>query len=401
MLSIIIHTICIVVTLSLYIVITTAPLALVVGAMILSVLSLTLVIVFQLSTKKRTNKKGANSIPYRLLEIIEIALIASTLYAVSNLQLLALAIPLLYMSIRYTQGPSSILTDSIMLSSGSIIFSISLRTQDSFPGLLIILVASAVIILIVKYRKEMGMWLGILPKKEETLSHKAYDRMLATLAHEIRTPLTIMQTTENVLIEQIPGPLNDRQKKFLESIYINTQRLITFSENMLTLLKLEQDWRPDLSKTIDLRILTRQVIEMVQPMVQLRNQKIRYTFPSMAAHPRADEAWIRQVLVNLIHNASKHTEEHGTIMISLTQDDEQVVVTVSDNGQGLEGEGRETLFKEFYQEEHELKTYQDGFGLGLSIVRAIIEKHHGNVYITSSKNLGTMVSFNLPAKALE
>ncbi|MBN2860962.1 MAG: HAMP domain-containing histidine kinase [Sphaerochaetaceae bacterium] len=223
--------------------------------------------------------------------------------------------------------------------------------------------------------------------------------MLATLAHEIRTPLTIMQTTENVLMEQIPGPLNPRQKKFMESIYINTQRLITFSENMLTLLKIGQEWKPDLSKTIDLRILTKQVIDMVQPLIQLRSQKIRYSFPSRVARPYADEAWIRQVLVNLIHNASKHTEEGGTIVVSLTQDDEQVVLTVSDNGQGLLGEGRETLFKEFYQEDHDLKTYQDGFGLGLAIVRTVIGRHRGNVYITSSRNLGTMVSFNLPVEA--
>ena len=218
-------------------------------------------------------------------------------------------------------------------------------------------------------------------------------------AHEIRTPLTIMQTTENVLMEQIAGPLNARQKKFMESIFINTHRLITFSENMLTLLKLERDWQPDLSKHIDLRLIIRQVADTMQPMLLVKHQQITYSFPSLLSRPKADEAWIRQVLINLVHNASKHTDEQGTILITVTQDDQQVVVTVTDTGHGLLGGEREALFKEFYQENKNPKEFQDGFGLGLSIVRSIIERHHGKVYITSTKEMGTMVSFNLPAEA--
>ena len=337
-----------------------------------------------------------------ILATMEVAFISGSLPVVfgSHSELSAV-LPAVFLGIRCSHGTHSPLLDGGILFFSSLLFPFFIPAVAPFHLLFMILCLSGLAGLLVKYGKVLGIWLHMMKKPNEAMSREAYDKMLATLAHEIRTPLTIMQTTENVLMEQIPGPLNNRQKKFMESIYINTQRLITFSENMLTLLKLGQDWQPDLSKTIDLRFLTRQVVEMVQPMIQLRKQKIKYSFPSMVSRPYADEAWIRQVLVNLIHNASKHTEEQGTIVISLTQDDEQVVLTVSDNGQGLLGEGRETLFKEFYQEDHDLKTYQDGFGLGLAIVRAIIEKHHGHVYITSSKNLGTMVSFNLPAEATE
>ena len=337
-----------------------------------------------------------------ILATMEVAFISGSLHVVfgSHSELSAV-LPAVFLGIRCSHGTHSPLLDGGILFFSSLLLPFFIPAVAPFHLLFIVLCLSGLAGLLVKYGKVIGIWLHMMKKPNETMSREAYDKMLATLAHEIRTPLTIMQTTENVLMEQIPGPLNNRQTKFMESIYINTQRLITFSENMLTLLKLGQDWQPDLSKTIDLRFLTRQVVEMVQPMIQLRKQKIKYSFPSMVSRPYADEAWIRQVLVNLIHNASKHTEEQGTIVISLTQDDEQVVLTVSDNGQGLLGEGRETLFKEFYQEDHDLKTYQDGFGLGLAIVRAIIEKHHGHVYITSSKNLGTMVSFNLPAEATE
>jgi signal transduction histidine kinase len=223
--------------------------------------------------------------------------------------------------------------------------------------------------------------------------------ILSTLAHEIRTPLTIMQTTENILLEQIPGPLNDRQRKFLESIYINTQRLILFSENMLASIKMDRGWVPDFSTTIDIRAIIKEIVTIMQPLLNQRQQQIRYTFPALLSRPRADEAWIRQVMVNLVHNACKHTDEGGLIVISVTQDDTQVVVTVTDNGKGIIGTEREILFKEFYQEQPHSTSGQDGFGLGLTIVRSVIERHGGKVYISGTPSVGTMVSFTLPSEA--
>lgn len=222
---------------------------------------------------------------------------------------------------------------------------------------------------------------------------EGYDQILSTLAHEIRTPLTIMQTTQSVLMEQSGGKLNDLQQKFMESMYINTQRLITFSEQLLSFIKLGKDWELDMSKSIDLKVLVRQTLEILQPQLTIRKQEVSLQFPALLAHAKADEAWIRQVLINLIHNASKNTKDGGLIIVSVTQDDQQIVTSVTDNGQGIALAGREALFQEFFQERKD--PHQDGFGLGLSIVRSIIAKHHGHVYISSSPNQGTMVSFSL------
>jgi len=225
------------------------------------------------------------------------------------------------------------------------------------------------------------------------------ERLLSTLAHEIRTPLTIMQTAGNILLEETPGSLNDRQKRFLESIRINLQRLINFSETVLTAIKLDRNIAPDTSKAIDLRIIIRQVADTMRPLLSQRSQQLQCAFPALPSRPMADEAWIRQVLVNLVHNASKQTPQGGLVMISLTQDEHQVVVTVTDNGRGLAGPGREALFGEFYQEKPNSLSGLDGFGLGLTIVRSMIEAHGGTVRIGSSPDHGTMVSFTLPVEA--
>lgn len=220
------------------------------------------------------------------------------------------------------------------------------------------------------------------------------------LAHEIRTPLTIMQTTTTLLLEEVPGPLNARQKQFVKSNYEYTQRLITFSENMLMLLKFEKEFELKQREKINIRLITQDMVAFFSPLLLIKQQTIRYSFPALLNNPMGDESLIRQVFINLIHNAVKHTKEGGYIIISVTQDDEQMVVSISDNGKGVEGEGRENLFKEFYQEKVVSEEFQDGFGMGLSIARQIIQKHGGKMYITSVKDKGTVVSFTLPAKAI-
>lgn len=227
---------------------------------------------------------------------------------------------------------------------------------------------------------------------------RARNELMATLAHEIRTPLTIVRSASEVLIEGTPGPLTDRQQRFLESIQGNTLRLIQFSENMLAMIKVDQAWEPDRSRTVDVRRLARQVGELMEPLLIQRSQTMRYSFPSLLSRPRADEGWIRQVLINLVHNAAKHTAEGGMIVISATEQQGAVVVTVSDNGTGLVGATREELFHAFYQEEPYTGAGQDGAGLGLAIVRTVIERHGGAVYAGTSRGAGTMVSFTLPVE---
>ncbi len=339
--------------------------------------------------------KYNNTMVYLFSRLLESALMVfiSLLF---HEDILVLSFLLIYCTLRPTLGEQRLRRDvvsALLIPTSLGIIRFGSDADFSWVASALVLVAGSLAGLVVKYG-------GCFSRhSRDFITKEAREQMLATLAHEIRTPLTIMQTTENVLMEQIAGPLNARQKKFMESIFINTHRLITFSENMLTLLKLERDWQPDLSKHIDLRLIIRQVADTMQPMLLVKHQQITYSFPSLLSRPKADEAWIRQVLINLVHNASKHTDEQGTILITVTQDDQQVVVTVTDTGHGLLGSEREALFKEFYQENKNPKEFQDGFGLGLSIVRAIIERHHGKVYITSTKEMGTMVSFNLPAEA--
>ncbi len=271
--------------------------------------------------------------------------------------------------------------------------------MNALPLVLITLLMLPLGTLLIMYRRAQSAVRRLTSRVEHlTETSRARNELLATLAHEIRTPLTIVRSAGEILLEETAGPLNDRQRRFLESIRVNSLRLIQFSESMLATIKVDQDWTPDRSKCIDLRRLARQVGEMIDPVLQQRGQTIRYSFPSLLSRPRADENWIRQVLINLVHNAAKHTTEGGMIVISATEQQGAVVMTVSDNGTGLVGKTREELFRQFYQEEPYSAAGQDGAGLGLAITRTVVERHGGAVYAGTSPGSGTMVSFSLPVE---
>lgn len=271
--------------------------------------------------------------------------------------------------------------------------------MEPMPAALSLVAALSVgtaVFIVAYHRRKIRHLNVILERCRATV--RARNEMVATLAHEIRTPLTVVRSAGEVMLDEIAGPLTERQRRFLESIRANSLRLIQFSENLLATIKVDQGWEPDRSVAIDLRRLSRQVTDQMQPLLAQRRQTVRFSFPSLLSRPRADESWIRQVLINLVHNAVKHTTEGGLIVISATEQKGAVVITVSDNGTGLVGDTRTQLFQEFYQEEPHSDVGQDGAGLGLAIVKSVIERHGGAVYAGTSPGAGTMISFTLPVE---
>lgn len=225
------------------------------------------------------------------------------------------------------------------------------------------------------------------------------ESLLSTLSHEIRTPLTIVQSSVDMILESRTGPVNAIQAKFLQSTATNIRRLITISENILTSIKVEKTWFKVTPVPLDIRKTVIDVADQLEGILSGKNQKLKYSFPKRLPRPFADEQWIQQVLINLVHNSSKHLEHGGTIIISVVENELCIVVSVSDNGSGMSELDRMKAFSEFYQGNVENVTREmDGFGLGLTIVKRVIEKHGGKVYVGSVESLGTTVSFTLPKK---
>ena len=264
--------------------------------------------------------------------------------------------------------------------------------QSDFPVFLLSGVAgagTAAFTLLLQNENEEKM----VPLKQ---SMAAKDAILSTLSHEVRTPLTVIQSTIDIMNEGRTGQLNPQQKRFLSSVDSNVRRLVSLSDTILASIKVESDWFSVNLHPIDIRRVIKNVALHMQPVLEEKNQKLRYTFPNLLSKPLADENWIHQVLVNLVHNAVKHLQREGIIQITVNENEHGIAVSVSDNGSGIKTKERLKVFDEYFQGDGYSVTNLDGAGLGLSIVKKVVEKHNGRIYFGSVKGLGTTVVFTLP-----
>jgi len=221
------------------------------------------------------------------------------------------------------------------------------------------------------------------------------NKLLSTLSHELRTPLAVIKTSTEIILEERPGEINTTQKRFLTATLDNTMRMVRFVDTILASIKVEYAWFRMNKKPMDIRTVIKKVCNDLLPFITSRDQTLKYTYPNLISKTIADENWIQQVLINLIHNASKHVGKKGRIIISVTENEQCVVVSVSDDGSGITNQEKPKIFSEFYQGSESKDENMEGVGLGLSIVKNVIEKHGGKVYVGSVAGLGTTLSFTL------
>lgn len=225
------------------------------------------------------------------------------------------------------------------------------------------------------------------------------NKLLSTLTHELRTPLAVIKTSSEILLEERPGQINPTQRRFLKAVQDNTLRIVRFVDSILASIKVEYAWFRMKKRKKDIRPVIKKVCGDLEPFIQSRNQTLKYNYPSLLSKTVIDDNWIQQVLINLIHNASKHVVDGGRIVISVNENEQCVVVSVSDDGSGIVNNDKPKIFSEFYQGEDNSEISEENFngvGLGLSIVKNVIEKHGGNVYMGSVSGVGTTLSFTLP-----
>lgn len=222
------------------------------------------------------------------------------------------------------------------------------------------------------------------------------NKLLSTLSHELKTPLAVIKTSTEIILEERPGEINTIQKKFLTAVLDNAMRMVRFVDTILASIKVEYAWFRMNRKPMDIRSVIKKVCTDMLPFIASYDQELKYTYPNLISRIIADENWIQQVLINLIHNASKHVGNKGRIIISVTENEQCVVVSVSDDGSGITNQEKPKIFSEFYQGSESEDENMDGAGLGLSIVKSVIEKHNGKVYVGSVAGLGTTLSFTLP-----
>lgn len=223
-------------------------------------------------------------------------------------------------------------------------------------------------------------------EKQEVLRKK----MTADVAHELRTPLTTLQTHLEAMLEGVWDPTRER----LLSCYDEMNRLGNLVSDLENLARVESG-NLNLQKTeIDLLKLTEKALGNFEK--ELNDRNLNVTVEGSCSAVSADSDRISQVFINLISNAVKYTPDGGEIRIILSDRSDDVIANIRDNGIGIPEEELPYIFERFYRADKSRNRDTGGSGIGLAIVRSIVEAHGGTVEADSRLNQGSNFMITLP-----
>ena len=216
----------------------------------------------------------------------------------------------------------------------------------------------------------------------------AEQRFTADASHELRSPLSAIQMRLQVLKRKYPDLAQD-----LVSIQNDVSRGTQVLENLLLLARLDPTNTSQLPKTeIDVQLVVKEVIQALQPFVLEKNIQIQ-TELSLNLYIKANEKLIFSCLRNLVDNAIRYAEQGGHVFIDVQQKQQQIIISIEDDGQGVTDEVLQRLGERFYRA---LGTKTQGSGLGLSICQKIIELHAGEIHFSQSAHGGLKVELQCP-----
>jgi signal transduction histidine kinase len=231
-----------------------------------------------------------------------------------------------------------------------------------------------------------------------TRSDNLRRELVANVSHDLRSPLASVQGyLETVLMKDALLTRGERAR-FLEIIHANVLRLSTLVNELFELSRLEARQIQPQQEPFALSELVQDVIVKFQPQALERHITLSSSFPHDLPFVAGDIAMIERVLSNLIDNALRYTPRQGTVRVMLEPGDGTVTVRVADTGYGIPAEDLPHVFDRFYRVDKSRSRDSGGSGIGLAIVKRILEMHESDVVVESTSPSGTVFAFALPAE---
>jgi len=232
---------------------------------------------------------------------------------------------------------------------------------------------------------------GMLARLERAVTQQR--RFVADVSHELRTPLTVMRSEIDVSLAS--DTLSADGRTVLESTRQETQRMTGTVENLLTLARIDEEKLHLLRRPCDLGDIAEATARELRPIAAQSGISIRLN--RSRGPVEADPPRIEQVVRNLLDNAIRYSPQSGTVIVEITNHDNQVELAVRDHGPGIDPPQLEHVFERFYRGEPSRPPAGEGSGLGLAICREIAEAHGGGMSATSAVGRGSTFRLRLPA----
>lgn len=246
-----------------------------------------------------------------------------------------------------------------------------------------------------------GQVIGCVVVFRDVTKEREIDTMksefVSVASHQLRTPLTGIKWFAELLLKT---KLSAKTKDYVKQIAISNDRMVHLVDDLLNVSRMETGRKFDIVlKDTDLVALSKDVILEQTPTAAERH----ITISCAADSPKklvlaVDELKMRQVFQNLISNSIKYSKEKTNIILGCQQKKDEIIFYVKDQGIGIPKHQRDKVYEKFFRAENAFTMHTDGTGLGLYIVKVIVEAHHGKIWFESEENKGTTFYFSLPVK---
>jgi two-component system, cell cycle sensor histidine kinase PleC len=226
---------------------------------------------------------------------------------------------------------------------------------------------------------------------------RAKSEFLANMSHELRTPLNSINGFSEVLYDETFGPLNEKQKSYINNVLTSGKHLLLLINQILDMAKVESGKMNLSLSTLPMKSLLSEISLLVADMVNKKKLQMFLEIAEDLSTIEADELKVKEIIYNLLSNSVKFTNEGGKIGMRAKKADSEIEIVVWDTGVGIAPENIGKIFEGFFRVDTPFSRITEGTGLGLPLSRKLVELHGGKLSVESEGlNKGTSVRFTLP-----
>ncbi len=243
-----------------------------------------------------------------------------------------------------------------------------------------------------------GLFFTLQTINNEIHLSRMKSNFMSTVSHEFKSPLTsIRQTAEMLVRGRVPS--REKQQKYYDTILQQSERLSHLIDNILDFSKIEAGQKVFRFENTDIIPLVSDIVGSFQEHTADKGFQISLEISEPIPHVSFDREAMEQVIHNLMDNASKYSGDSKTIEVRLFPKGNKVIFSVRDYGIGIRKEDHDKIFSRFYRAGEELTQSVKGSGIGLTIVKQIVDAHHGDISVESNPDKGSIFTVMLPVSS--
>jgi len=230
---------------------------------------------------------------------------------------------------------------------------------------------------------------------------KAKTEFVSLASHQLRTPLSAINWYTEMLLAGDAGKISKDQKQYLEEVYKSNKRMVELVNSLLNVSRIDLGTFAIVPEPVNLAEVSKSILTELTPMVKTKKMKIEENYDKSIKKISVDQKLTRIIFQNLISNAVKYTPEGGKVSVSIEKQDKNALIKVQDTGYGIPKKDQARIFEKLFRADNVREKETDGTGLGLYIVKSILEQSGGKISFESEENKGTTFYVTIPLSGMK